>query len=148
MQRAALMGKGLDHAIAALRDALQKHSGPVEVTLALERSTAERVLRLLKAEHGSGAVVVPVGVSYSTTEASAMLGISRATLMKLIDAGELEAFKVGTHHRIHAESLVAYQRLRQVSQSRASELLAEFSTRSAERFQSNVTFRTDGDGEA
>ena len=147
MQRAALMGKGLDHAIAALRDALQKHSGPVEVTLALERSTAERVLRLLKAEHGSGAVVVPVRVSYSTTEASAMLGISRATLMKLIDAGELEAFKVGTHHRIHAESLVAYQRLRQVSQSRASELLAEFSTRSAERFQSNVTFRTDGDGE-
>jgi excisionase family DNA binding protein len=141
------MGERLDHAIAALRDALQKHSGPVEVTLALERSTAERVLRLLNAEHGSGAVVVPVRVSYSTTEASAMLGISRATLMKLVDAGELEAFKVGTHHRIHTESLVAYQRLRQVSQSRASELLVEFSARSAERFQSNVTFRTDGDRE-
>jgi excisionase family DNA binding protein len=139
------MGERLDYAIAALRDALQKPSDLVEVTLALERNTAERVLRLLKAEHESGAVVVPVRVSYSTTEASAMLGISRATLMKLIDAGDLEAFKVGTHHRIHTESLVAYQRVRGVSQSRASELLAEFSARSAERFRSNVTFREDGE---
>lgn len=139
------MGERLDYAIAALRDALQKPSDLVEVTLALERNTAERVLRLLKAEHESGAVVVPVRVSYSTTEASAMLGISRATLMKLIDTGDLEAFKVGTHHRIHTESLVAYQRVRGVSQSRASELLAEFSARSAERFRSNVTFREDGE---
>lgn len=139
------MGKGLDHAITALRDAMQKHSDPVEVTLVLERNTAERVLRLLNAEHGSGAVVVPVKVSYSTTEASAMLGISRATLMKLIDAGEIEAFKVGTHHRINAEALVTYRRIQQVSRSRASELLAEFSARSAERFQSNVTFRDDGE---
>ena len=142
------MSDRLDYAIAALRGALQKHSDPVEITLALERNTAERVLRLLQAEHGSGgAVVVPIRVSYSTTEASAMLGISRATLMKLLDAGELEAFKVGTHHRIHTESLVAYQRIRQVSQSRTSELLAEFSARSNERFQSNVTFRDDEDGE-
>lgn len=139
------MGKGLDHAITALRDAMQKHSDPVEVTLVLERNTAERVLHLLNAEHGSGAVVVPVKVSYSTTEASAMLGISRATLMKLIDAGEIEAFKVGTHHRINAEALVTYRRIQQVSRSRASELLAEFSARSAERFQSNVTFRDDGE---
>lgn len=139
------MDERLDRAIAALRDALQKQSDPVEVKLVLERNTAERVLRLLNAEQGSGAVVVPVRVSYSTTEASAMLGISRATLMKLIDAGEIEAFKVGTHHRIHTESLVSYQRIRQVTQSRASELLAEFSARSAERFQSNVTFREDGE---
>lgn len=139
------MGELLEYAIGALSDALQKSSDSIEVTLALERKTAERVLRLLKAEHESGAVVVPVRVSYSTTEASGMLGISRATLMKLIDAGDLEAFKVGTHHRIHTESLVAYQRSRQVSQSRASELVAEFSARSAERFRSNVTFREDGE---
>lgn len=141
------MSERLVYAIAALRDALQTPSDSVEVTLALERDTAERVLRLLKAEHEAGAVVVPVRVSYSTTEASAMLGISRATLMKLIDAGDLEAFKVGTHHRIHTESLVAYHRVRQVSQSRASELLTEFTARSGERFRSNVTFREDGTGE-
>ena len=141
------MGERLVYAIAALRDALQTPSDAVEITLALERDTAERVLRLLKAEHEAGAVVVPVRVSYSTTEASAMLGISRATLMKLIDAGDLEAFKVGTHHRIHTESLVAYKRVRQVSQSRASELLTEFAARSGERFRSNVTFREDGTGE-
>jgi len=141
------MKERLDDAIAALRGALQNPSNSVEVTLTLERSTAERVLHLLQTELESGAVVVPVKESYTTTEASAMLSISRATLMKLIDAGEIEAFKVGTHHRIQAEELVAYRRARQVSQSRASELLAEFSARSAEGFRSNVTFRAGGQGE-
>lgn len=140
------MDERLDEAIAALRGALQNPSDSVEITLALERSTAERVLHLLQTELESGAVVVPVKESYTTTEASAMLSISRATLMKLIDAGEIEAFKVGTHHRIHAEELVAYQRARQVSQSRASELLAEFSARSSEGFRSNITFRAGGQG--
>lgn len=136
-----------ENATDALRRALQGSSDPVAVTLTISRTTAENVLRLLEAEHGAGAVVVPVKELYTTTEASTMLGISRATLMKLIDSGNIEAVKVGTHSRIPADELVAFQRARQVSQARAAELLTEFSSRSAASFHSNVTFRSSGEGE-
>ena len=136
-----------EDSINALRRALQGASDSLRVTLTLSRATAENVLRLLESENGTGAVVVPVKELYTTTEASSLLGVSRPTLMKLIDSGSIEAVKVGTHHRIPADELVAFQRARQVSQERAAELLTEFSSRSAARFQSNVTFRASAEGE-
>ncbi|WP_130177588.1 helix-turn-helix domain-containing protein [Cryobacterium sp. SO1] len=141
------MSEYKENATDALRSALQGSSDPVAVTLTISRATAENVLRLLEAERGAGAVVVPVKELYTTTEASAMLGISRATLMKLIDAGNIGAVRVGTHSRIPADELVAFQRARQVSQARAAELLTEFSSRSAASFHSNVSFRTSGQKE-
>jgi len=135
------------NAIDVLRRALQGSSDPVSVTLTVSRTTAENVLRLLEAEHGAGAVVVPVKEFYTTTEASTMLGISRATLMKLIDSGNIEAVRVGTHSRVSADELVAFQRARQVSQARAAELLTEFSNRSAAGFHSNVSFRSSVKGD-
>ncbi|WP_018773310.1 helix-turn-helix domain-containing protein [Arthrobacter sp. 131MFCol6.1] len=131
-----------EDSIDVLRRALREASGHVQVTLTLSRTSAENILRLLESEHGSGAVVVPVKEQYTTTEASNLLGVSRATLMKLIESGSIEAVKVGTHHRIPVDELVAFQRARQVSQERAAELLTEFSPRST-GFQSNVTFRAD-----
>jgi len=125
-----------------LRDALAALTEPVEVSLTLSRTTAEKLLKVLEAEHKSGAVIVPVKELYTTTESAALLGISRATLMKLIESGDIEAVKVGTHHRIPAAELVAYQRERQGSRDRAAELLTEFSTRASD-FRSNVTFRVE-----
>ena len=136
------MSNSLEDALDALRDALKGSSDPVRVSLEVPRPIAVKVLALLEAEHRSGAVVVPVRESYTTTESASMLGISRATLMKLIESGEIGAFKVGTHHRVPAEELLAYQQARQVSHERASENLSEFSARSAS-FQSNVTFGTE-----
>lgn len=141
------MSEQVEGAIDVLRTALQGAGDPVAVALTISRGTAENILRLLEAEDGLGAVVVPVKELYTTTEASTMLGVSRATLMKLIDSGSIEAVKVGTHHRVPADELVAFQRARQVSQERAAELLTEFSSRSAAGFHSNVTFRASGQGE-
>ncbi|HWU32612.1 MAG TPA: excisionase family DNA-binding protein [Marmoricola sp.] len=130
-----------DDAVKALRDALAAGGATVEVTLNLPTSTAEKVLALLEAEGISGAVVVPVKDLYSTTEAAAMLGVSRPTLMKLIEADELGAEMVGTHHRIPAEEIVAYQRAREVSRGRAAEAMSEFSSRVSASTRSNVRFR-------
>ena len=141
------MSEQVEGAIDVLRTALQGAGDPVAVALTISRGTAENILRLLEAEDGLGAVVVPVKELYTTTEASTMLGVSRATLMKFIDSGSIEAVKVGTHHRVPADELVAFQRARQVSQERAAELLTEFSSRSAAGFHSNVTFRASGQGE-
>lgn len=137
------MAESIDSAADALRKALASSAEPVRVTLTLSRPIAEKLLRVLDAEHGSGAVVVPVKELYTTTETAALLGISRATLMKLIESGEIESVKVGTHHRVPADELLAYQRARQVSRARASEMLTEFAARSGP-FQSNITFRVDG----
>ena len=137
------MADSIDDAVAALRDALASSAGPVRLSLTMSRATAEKVVRLLEAERTSGAVVVPVKEFYTTTESAALLGISRASLMKLIESGDIDSFKVGTHHRVPADGLLAFQRTRQVSRERASELLNEFAARST-HFQSNVTFRTEG----
>jgi excisionase family DNA binding protein len=126
-----------------LREALAGTEDPVQVTLTISRTTAEKLLKVLETEHTSGVVVVPVKEMYTTTESAALLGISRATLMKLIDAGDIEAVMVGTHHRVPADGLVTYQRGRQASRDRAAERLTEFSSRAGD-FQSNVTFRAEG----
>lgn len=132
-----------DEAAETLRDALGRAGDEIEVTLTLPRRTAEKILTLLQAEGFSGAVVVPVRDLYSTTEAASMLGVSRPTLMKLIESGEIEFEMVGTHHRIPAEGIVAYQRARQTSRARATEAMSEFASRVSGGYQSNVKFRSE-----
>ena len=131
---------GLDEeALEALRDAVDEGADPVQVTLTITRSAAEKVLHLLEADVATGAVVVPVKEFFSTTESASLLGISRASLMKLIAAGEIEAVMVGTHHRVPVAELWAYQQARQVSRERAAEALGEISSVSS-AFRSNVRF--------
>lgn len=113
--------------VQALRDALASTRDSVSVTLRLPRKSAEKVLALLDAERTTGAVVVPVKELFTTTEAATMLGLSRPTLMKLIDSGELDHVKVGTHHRIPARAILDFQRARRVRREKAAEALADFS---------------------
>jgi excisionase family DNA binding protein len=126
------MSEILPDDVQALRDALEASPGEVTVTLSLTRKSAEKVLELLEAEHSTGAVVVPVKDLFTSTEAATMLGMSRPTLMKLVDAGAVEHVRVGTHRRIPMGAIVAYQRHRQHEH--------EQSVAAAEEFRSNITF--------
>lgn len=128
-----------EDALVALHDALEQRADPVRVTLTMTRATAEKVLHLLETEGGSGAVVVPVKEFFTTTESASLLGISRASLMKLIAAGEIDAVMVGTHHRVPVAEILAYQQARQVSRERAAEMLGDLSSVSS-AFTSNVRF--------
>jgi excisionase family DNA binding protein len=110
-----------------LRAALARPSDSVNVALNLPRKIAEKVLALLDAERTTGAVVVPVKELFTTTEAATMLGLSRPTLMKLIESGEIAHVKVGTHHRVPAEAVLEFQRARKARREKAAEALAEFS---------------------
>ena len=113
--------------VQALRAALEGGPDNVRVTLDLPRESAEKVLALLDAERTTGAVVVPIKERFSTTEAATMLGLSRPTLMKLIESGEIGHVKIGTHHRIPAEAILEFQRARSTRRNKAAEALAEFS---------------------
>ncbi len=60
----------------------------------------------------------------STSVAAAELGISRPTLMKLIDRGELPAHKVGSHTRVLREDVASLKAERELRiRSAAEELL-------------------------
>ena len=121
------MSELLDDDVQTLRAALDSSAEDVRITLSLPRRSAEKVLALLDAERTTGAVVIPIKEVFTTTEAATMLGLSRPTLMKLIEAGEIDHVKVGTHHRIPAEAILSFQRARQARRDKAAEALAEFS---------------------
>ena len=121
------MSEALSDDVRALRAALEGARDTVSVTLELPRKSAEKVLALLDAERTTGAVVVPIKELFTTTEAATMLGLSRPTLMKLVESGEIAHVKVGTHHRIPAEAILAFQRDRKARRDKAAEALADFS---------------------
>lgn len=74
------------------------------MTLRLPRESAKKVLALLAAEQTTDAVVVPAKQEFTTTEAAKILGISRATLMRMLERRGIEFRMVGKHHRIRATS--------------------------------------------
>lgn len=121
------MSEPLVDDVQTLRAALDNSTEDVKVTLSLPRKSAEKVLALLDAERTTGAVVIPIKEVFTTTEAATMLGLSRPTLMKLIESGEIDHVKVGTHHRVPAQAILNFQQARQARREKAAEALAEFS---------------------
>lgn len=63
----------------------------------------------------------------STTVAAKLLGISRPTLMKLIDKGEIPARKVGSHSRLLSRDVHALKARRATVRRRAFEELQAIS---------------------
>jgi excisionase family DNA binding protein len=63
----------------------------------------------------------------TTTVAAEQLGISRPTLMKLINEGKLPAHRVGTHRRVKLSDVQAFKRTRLEEQRRAFAELSELS---------------------
>lgn len=67
----------------------------------------EQVTNALAA--GEGITIVPQGMTMTTQQAADFLGISRPTLVRLLEAGEIAYDKPGRHRRVQLEDLVAYQ---------------------------------------
>jgi excisionase family DNA binding protein len=59
--------------------------------------------------NGEGVTVAPNGMRLTTQEAADFLGISRPTLVKLLDAGEIPHEMRGRHRRVMLKDLVEYQ---------------------------------------
>ncbi|MFZ1489271.1 MAG: helix-turn-helix domain-containing protein [Ilumatobacteraceae bacterium] len=103
------MNTALVNDVKRLRSKLAGDEPEIEVTLRLPRESAMKVLALLDAEQSVGAVVIPAKQEFTTTEAAAILDMSRPSLMKLIHAGRIEFRKVGRHHRVPATAIQSFR---------------------------------------
>lgn len=74
-------------------------------------------------DRGDGVVVSEVARELTTSEAARVLGVSRPTLIALLDKGEIRSHKVGTHRRVALADVLAYRRLRVEQQRKAYEAL-------------------------
>ena len=103
------MSAALSEDVKLLHSGLAGTEAEIEVTLRLPRESAKKVLALLDAEQSVGAVVIPAKQEFTTTEAAAILEMSRPSLMKLIQAGRIGFRKVGRHHRVPATAIQAFR---------------------------------------
>ncbi len=78
---------------------------------------------------GKGVNVMPVNAKLTTQQAADHLGISRPTLVKLLEQGEIPFTKVGRHRRVTLEDLIEYERsANEVGRQRLRDLTQEAST--------------------
>lgn len=67
----------------------------------------QRVTRLL--ERRQPVRIQPYRTTLTTTQAAELLGMSRTYLARLIERGELPAFKVGSHTRLDADDVLRFR---------------------------------------
>jgi excisionase family DNA binding protein len=87
---------------------------------------AYRVLRqVIEAmRHNLAATVVPQSLTLTTQQAADLLGVSRPTVIKLLNEGRIRFDRTGTHRRILLHGLLAYRAQRRRDQYAMLEAMA------------------------
>lgn len=124
-----------EHDAALARDTLKSLEGPqgylalgqVDATTEpLPRELGVLLQEVLRAVASGATVTVAATPRVVTTStAAAMLGISRPTLMKMIQEGTIDAHKVGTHTRLRTEDVLEAKRARRERERAAFAALLE-----------------------
>ena len=108
-------------ALPHIKDYLRSHPGHEVVRMLVEdehgesltvpRPAVELLARVLAhMAAGQGVSIVPSQAELTTQQAADMLNVSRPYLIGLLERGEIDYRKVGTHRRIKAASLIEYMR--------------------------------------
>lgn len=120
-----MVGSHQEATIERLRRSLSTPGDSIEFSASVSRETAEKILRLLSAEAGSGAVVLPARDEYRPSAAASILGMSRPHVNRLLNEGKLRGRKVGSHWRISAEELARFMEAEErASDARLDQLMA------------------------
>ena len=81
-----------------------------QVKIDLPPSVGQLVLDVLThVARGEMVTFVPYGAILTTKEAADLLSVSRPFLVQLLEKGDIEFHRVGTHRRIRAEDVLAFK---------------------------------------
>jgi excisionase family DNA binding protein len=86
--------------------AVSRGGAQVDVPLSV-RDVLTRIADVLAS--GRGVAIVPVDRELTTTEAAGLLGVSRPTLIKLLEAGEIGYSRPNSSRRIPLDQVLAYR---------------------------------------
>ncbi len=93
--------------LRAAFDRVLGEAGAIPDAASSARVALERLVEVL--ESSPAAVVFPSETTVSTGQAADLLGVSRMTVVRLIDRGEIDTTGGGTHRRIAASELARYR---------------------------------------
>ena len=123
-QAAASALRELDAAIdsgASIRIRLGERSGEVELSPSVVTALAQVLDGFA---HGDGVTVVRSHAELTTQQAADALNVSRPFLIGLLNSGEIEYHKVGSHRRVNAASLISYMQADDARRVAAADALA------------------------
>lgn len=112
---AIMPGDGERPALAELASLLHEGSGELAVRrggsqLEVPVSVQDVLTRIADVlASGRGVAIVPVDRELTTTEAAGLLGVSRPTLIKLLEAGEIGYSRPNSSRRIPLDQVLAYR---------------------------------------
>jgi excisionase family DNA binding protein len=112
-------------------EALLRSEGEVALEAAGQSVALPPELRQLLADvvktmrRGQAVTLAPLGQQLTTQEAADLLGISRPTLIKLLEQGRIPYETPGRHRRLRLSDVLAFQELRRSEQRQTLKELAE-----------------------
>ena len=83
------------------------------------------MLDLLTLERSSGALVVPARDEFTPSEVAVIVGMSRQTVVRHIESGDLAAHKIGAHWRVTATDLALFIETQSQRRREASDRVAQ-----------------------
>ncbi|MGL5864705.1 MAG: helix-turn-helix domain-containing protein [Dermatophilaceae bacterium] len=126
---------GPDDSLAPIYEFLHAHSQPVPRYFLTGSEADDRVelpvemYRVLRQvvdamQQGVAVTVAPQSQTLTTQEAADLLGVSRPTIIRLIDQGKIAADRVGSHRRVNLRALLDYRETRRAAQYAALDAMA------------------------